>query len=216
MNFKNPQLLYLICSFFITLTAFFIYSQYSSSGQKQDNLILSSGYDFRKLRLTNIDFAEPKIGENLDISKFKDQTGKAFYDVTNEQLILLAVVDEYCQACDVSKDTISEIRKTTKQLGFGYYPIFFIPAKQENNYPKFSAKLGFENYFGRDSDVAIPQSLKSMVTPTHILVNKNGIILQIWFGTNKDKEVRKVMATQISSDLFLINDIVKALSENKS
>jgi hypothetical protein len=216
MTFMKTKFFYLVCSFSLTLVAFFVFSQFWNSEQKQNDLLISSGFDFRKLRLNNTDFAEPKIGEKIDLSKFKDKNGKTMNEVAKDQYILLAVVDELCQACDMAKDSMAEIRQTVKQLDFGYYPIFFTLTKPDNDFLKYSQKLGFENYFCRSSEVVIPQSLSSMVTPTHISVSKNGVILQLWYGTNKDKEVRKVMANQISSDLLLINDVVKTLPETES
>ena len=59
------------------------------------------------------------------------------------------------------------------------------------------------------ADLSIPAGLRRMGTPVHVLLTKEGLILQTWTGTSMDPEVRMRMAKQISSDLLLIDHIVK-------
>jgi hypothetical protein len=61
----------------------------------------------------------------------------------------------------------------------------------------------------------VPDFLSKVVTPTHVLTNEQGVILQIWFGSDRDAGIRKRMSRQISSDLLLINDVLKA-TENQN
>lgn len=56
----------------------------------------------------------------------------------------------------------------------------------------------------------IPEQLTRLVTPTHILMHKNGTVLHVWPGTASEPEVRKIMSGQISSDLELNSESLAA------
>lgn len=135
-------------------------------------------------------------------------------DISNEKLVLFVVVAPLCAACHFSRDMMQDIRKTTSELDIKYLPVVFVKTPPNFDAQRYAEKLGFETCIQWTSELSVPESLAATVTPSHLLTNKDGIILQIWFGSNKDEEVRKRMSEQISSDLFLVNDIVEAMATN--
>jgi len=90
----------------------------------------------------------------------------------------------------------------------------FTKTSSDADIQRYAETLGFETCVRWSSERPTPESLSTMVTPSHILTNKDGVIFQVWLGTNKDAEARRRMTGQISSDLFLINDVVKAIRIN--
>ena len=53
--------------------------------------------------------------------------------------------------------------------------------------------------------------MKMLGTPSHVLLTKEGVVLQTWVGTNVDPDARMRMSRQIGSDLYLISDVIKAM-----
>lgn len=106
---------------------------------------------------------------------------------------------------------MQNIHKNTDELGIKYFPIVFRKFPSVADIQRYAETLGFETCIQWTSELPTPESLRTMGTPSHILTNKDGVILQIWHGTNKDAATRIRMSNQISSDLYLINDVVKAI-----
>lgn len=86
------------------------------------------------------------------------------------------------------------------------------------NYPtkdaevqRYAEELGFETCIRWAGAGAPPLSLKMLVTPSHVLLTKEGVVLQTWVGTNVDPDTRMRMSRQIASDLDLISDVSKAM-----
>ena len=63
-----------------------------------------------------------------------------------------------------------------------------------------------------EQKVTAQGSLSTMAVPSHVLVDRNGIILRKWIGSNQDKSIRQRIATQVISDTWVIAETSKALS----
>lgn len=175
---------------------------------------LKQGFDFRFYRVNDKTLNEPAIGSKLNLANLGTSKDEKVSDVLNQELLLLVVVDPLCRACDHSIDMMQDIRKTTNELGIKYLPIMFVKTETDFIAQEYAETLGFETCVRWHSDSPAPESLRTMVTPSHFLTTSNGVILQTWFGSDRQAEVRKRMSEQISSDLFLISDVIRAIKPN--
>ena len=107
---------------------------------------------------------------------------------------------------------VTDIRETAENNNIAYYPVLIASNRSNIDVQKYVQELGFEDYFYWSSESAPPKSLFQSVTPSHILVSKDGVVLQAWYGSNEKKEIRKMISNQISSDILLIKDVVKVIS----
>lgn len=48
----------------------------------------------------------------------------------------------------------------------------------------------------------VPSSLSQMVVPSHLLLSKDGIVVNKWPGTHQDPVVRQQMVNQITTDVI--------------
>ena len=172
---------------------------------------LKQGFDFRFYRTSDETLSEPRIGSKIDLRNLGTPKGEKVSDGLNQGLLLLAVVDPLCPACDFSIDLMHDIRKTTNELGIKYLPVVFVKTGANFDAQEYAETFGFETCLQWRSESPAPEPLRAMVTPSHILTTGDGVILQIWFGSDRQAEVRKRMSEQISSDLFLISDVIEAV-----
>ncbi|HEV7646152.1 MAG TPA: hypothetical protein VGO50_19605 [Pyrinomonadaceae bacterium] len=145
----------------------------------------TEGYNFRQYR----------DGEKIDISHFEAMDGSRLLDVSKEELLLLFVVDPMCSYTKLSRDVAAYTKQTTDHLHMGYYPVMFVPNPHQADLTKYAAVIGFNDVFKWDSHTVVNEHFKSMPTPAHILVNREGLILQVWFCSDRNEEVRKRMSS---------------------
>jgi hypothetical protein len=181
----------------------------ASEGQ----IFLRQGFDFRQQRLLNKSL-EPGLGSKISLVDLQTPKGEEVSSVLNGSLLLLAVVDPDCSACEYSRDMMENVRKNANELGIKYLPIVSRKLPSEVNIQRYGEALGFETCLQWASEAPAPESLR-IGTPSHILTSKDGVILQVWRGTNADHATRIRMSNQISSDLYLINDVVRAIKTSK-
>lgn len=172
---------------------------------------LKQGFDFRFYHTNDETLSEPAIGSKIDLVNLGTSKGERVADVLNQGLLLLVAVDPLCPACDFSIDMMRDIRRTTNELGIKYLPVVFVKTGARFDAQAYAETFGFETCALWRAESSAPEPLRSMVTPTHILTTSDGIVLQIWFGSDAQAGVRKSMSEQISSDLFLINDVIEAV-----
>lgn len=204
---KSYVFIFFVSFVFTTSLIWFLLPAKESS----ENMYFRKGYDFRKLRQSNSDLDTVKIGEKLNIENFSSASGKSL-SFSNERLLLLVAIDPLCPACKSSKDMVTDVRETAEKNNIAYYPVLIASNRSNIDVQKYVQELGFEDYFYWSSESAPPKSLFQSVTPSHILVSKDGVVLQAWYGSNEKKEIRKMISNQISSDILLIKDVVKVIS----
>jgi len=57
-----------------------------------------------------------------------------------------------------------------------------------------------------------PDSIFTMTTPSHMLLNNDGAVIRVWPGSYKDKPVRDRMARQILADTSVVLDTLNAVA----
>ena len=210
MRISKSQVLLSLSGFVITARTLFLISNYRTHPQ---NILLKQGFDFRSLKFDDGGVDHPKIGDKLYLENFKDLANLSADKILTEgeeQLILLVIINPRCKACNISGDLFRNIRDSATQLGIAYHPVSFVPINTGVDLKAYAERFGFRNFFRWNRDMDIPEQLTRVVTPTHILINKNGTVLHVWPGTASEPEVRKIMSEQFSSDLGLISETVAA------
>lgn len=168
MKFSKIHILIFIASF--ALTTLFVWLLLPSNKSKE-NIYFRQGYDFRKLRFNNRDIDTLKIGEKLEAANIKSTQGKSISTFSDEPLFLLIATDPDCPACNLSNDMMEDVRNTAESIKVAYYPILITSTSPTIDMDKYTKKLGFNDYFYWSSESPIPNSLKQLITPTHILLN---------------------------------------------
>lgn len=199
---KNHILIFFIA---FTATVFTSWIILPSKNNSQ-NLYFRQSFDLRRMRLDNSDIETVKIGEKINTANIKTLSNETISTFADENLFLLILINPDCQTCNISKDLMSDIRQTISQTQILCFPLLIAdtPTDEMENYAK---SLGFDRGFYVSSNSVFSQ----MLTPSHILIDKNGTVIQIWFGSSNDKEIRKRIGYQISSDLLLIQDVLQWL-----
>lgn len=217
MKISKKQLIIFFTAFISTIAvAYFCNLFLAPSKSKFFLQFFTEGYNFRKLQSEDKDFAKYRVGDKIDLNKLVTTDDSRFTLVMRQKLLLLVVIDPVCGYCKLSKDIMEETRKTAEKIGIDYYPVLFTSNPSKANLKKYAQSLGFEESLKWENISKPPELFAGMPTPAHILVDRDGTILQIWFSSNNDEKIRKRMSDQLSADLLLINDIFKALQTNQA
>lgn len=215
MSLTKTQILIFSCAFITTLLVFYTFTFFNSKSPDDFHIqFFVDGYNFHKLQSNDKDFSEYKVGDKIDLNKMQMTNGVPLLSVTQENLLLFVVIAPDCPFCRISEDIVNKSRKETKQIGIGYYSICFVPISSKSELKKFSQTMGFEDSFLWQDESRPPQNLVSIPTPAHFLTDRNGTILQVWFSSSRDEKIRERMSNQISSDLLIIKDVYKSISNS--
>ena len=175
--------------------------------------LTGEGYDFNSRRVK--EFSGPTIGETLNVEAMQTEDGRSLIDVAAESsFYMIAVVDPQCGACKAAQSQMSGIREGLKSSGI---PYFFVMLTDENNKAQYFAYVkslgqGAKGFVWRTDGIpSPPSSLVEMVVPTHLLLNRDGMVLDKWPGTHQDPVMRQRMVNQVLSDS--INTI--AINKNR-
>lgn len=208
---KFQLLVFIIASIFTFGIVFSFISLWGPNNSKEFfSQFFTEGYDFRKFQSGDEDFAKYVVGSKIDLTKLVSTEGNGLLLAIPNELLLLNVIDPQCGYCSLSKDIIRKSRQTTEERMIGYVPVLFTSAPDEIDIRKYVQTLGFSECYRWEAHSMPPEIFISMPTPSHILVNRKGIILQVWFSSNKYADIRVRMSNQLTSDLLLIDDVIKA------
>lgn len=181
-----------------------------SVAAREKQIFLTEGFDFRQQRALN-KFLEVDLGSKINLADFQTTNGESLPKLIKGNLLLLAILDPDCSACARSHDMLSNIRTHANELGIKYLPMVLRKFPPQFDASEFANALGFDTCIQSSTNAPVGDPLAKFGTPSHVLVNKDGVILQAWQGTNPNAATRKRMADQISSDLYLISDTVNAM-----
>ncbi|HEX9929398.1 MAG TPA: hypothetical protein VGB02_12740 [Pyrinomonadaceae bacterium] len=181
----------------------------------ESNSLITEGYNFRKARNLNYSWVGPKLGERINLYQLKNSDGRSLAETVNTSYIMLITIDPECGYCRVSDDLIDSVREGLKPINIEYYPISFTSFDDSSNIDKFAISLGFQSKtFTWAEEGELPQeSLQNIVTPAHLLLDNTGKVIQVWAGSNKEKNIRMKMGQQIIVDTMTINDTLTALEQ---
>jgi len=164
----------------------------------------TSGYNFRAVQATDEDFSQYRIGEKIELTKLRSIRPDSSQLFEDAKLILLVVVDPECPFVKISGDISKEIKSRLSNSGIRYLPVVFTSVKPNVDLLAYAQSIGFHDLLIRDQASGSLDILSRMPTPSHVLVDNEGIILQVWFSSSRDFEVSRRMSAQIISDTSLI------------
>jgi hypothetical protein len=210
MHLLKSKFVVFAAAFSFTLLAYYSYGLFSAPPKNEFHLqFFTQGYNFRKFQARDKDFASYRVGEKIDIKSFLSSEGNQPPPAeTKDNLLLFVVINPRCPFCELSKDIMGEIKQTAARLNIAYHPVLISPLPPQSNLKEYAQSIGFKDSFHWKT---APEKFVLMPTPAHVLVNRDGVILQVWFSSNRDEEIRKRMSEQISSDLSLIHEVVNAV-----
>jgi hypothetical protein len=150
----------------------------------------------------NLDWSGPKAGERLDLQRFSGPGGEKLTDAAGGDLLMLATVDPDCAAARAARDELRDVRTHIAEAGVPYFLVCATTNRPPDEFYKYAESLALDAraFLWSSKDISPPQSLDTMVVPSHILVSRDGTILRTWPGTSQTKRVRFLMANQIIAD----------------
>ena len=174
-------------------------------------LLLKQRFDFRALRSSDQPWKGPALGEKIDLAKLKAADGSEITRLLDGQPIMLASINPACGMCKVARDEMLFIRDHIVPLGVQYHPVCFSPVDSSINFYEYAKLLGLNDpAFEWQGKASPAQSILDMTVPSHLLVDQDGIVLQVWPGSSADNEVRQRMGAQIVDDVQIINEVFRA------
>lgn len=143
----------------------------------------------------------PDIGERIDLTRLVSREGISLASTVTKGRAMIALLNPRCALCRTAAGTMRDIKERIKQYDVEYYIVSFNSSEPASVF-KYCDSLGLDApVFVWSSKQGIPPELLSaMVTPSHILINDKGTIIDKWPGSNEDKALRERMANQIILD----------------
>lgn len=144
----------------------------------------------------------PTLGAKIDLSRYKAPDGSSLKDAITGEPAMLFVVDPGCRACTLASDQLRLIQKQVADAGMNTFVVMFSTAEKSAAAFSYGESLGLASktfICTIDEDVK-KDSVFRMVVPSHILVEKNGSVINKWPGTSPDPVARKRIVNQVVSD----------------
>jgi hypothetical protein len=182
----------LACAFWVTSMVWF------SSRQQ--------GYDFSILD-ERLPWIGPKVGEKIDLTRLRGRNGEKFVGPIDDQLSMLALVEPNCYMCKMAADEMQDVHDRVANHGVKYYIVSFSTFGPASEFFSFTDSLGMNApaFLWDMGEGKPPATLLAMVTPSHLLIDRYGVIVRKWPGANSDQATRKKMANQIVSDTLAVS-----------
>lgn len=206
----------LICAILV-ISAMLLPKAFVSPKQKQQQTstklspYFRNGFDFSLLRREENTWRGPDFGEKIDLTQLKGASGTTHLDAGNAQLLMVVAVSPECGMCGVAADEMRYVRDQIAARGIPYYVVSFIPLDNPAGFFKYCDSLGLgvpEFLWTKEQPLA---SLSNMAVPSHLLLDKDGVIIRTWPGSNDDKAFRIRMGNQIVADTNVITDTLEML-----
>jgi hypothetical protein len=174
-----------------------------------------SGFDFRKVQAIEGIWHGPKVGTKIDLTKLKNANGSSLSENIKNNTAMLVAINPTCYYSIATKEEMAYIKEQINKLDINYYAVDFSSPDPAVDYYKFGEILGFgtDAFQWSPQEQTVPDSLAHITIPSHILVRNDGLVIQVWNGSNRQKETRQRIARQIVSDTLVINDTLNAISQ---
>jgi hypothetical protein len=187
---------------------------YPRKQAKNNSPFLTEGFDFNLLRSSDVDWRGPSVGEKIDLTRLAARDGKGLAGVVGKRPFMLVAVNPDCAMCKIASDEMLHLRAKLAAMNIDYYVVSFAP---QNSRPAFfdytdSLTVGAPSFLWNAESGAPPESIFTMTTPTHLLLNGDGTVIRVWPGSYRDLPVRQRMARQIVADTAVAVDTLSAVS----
>ncbi len=163
----------------------------------------TEGFDFGLILRQKSD-AGPDAGYRIDISHLKARDGARLSAIIAERPAIIVAVDSECGMCKLAADQMRYERDQAISDGLAYYVVSF--TSESSSFFSFADSLGIDApaFLWAKEEAQQPESLLTMVVPSHLMIDSKGVIIGKWPGSNGNKTVRERMANQIVADLQIM------------
>ena len=186
----------------------------SSSFNSPTGPFLIEGFDFNLLRRSDNEWRGPNIGEKVDLTRLKARDGKTLASiVVDKRPIVLVSVKPDCEMSRIARDEMIHLGKKLASMDINYYLVFFASQSPEADFFKYSNTLnvGAQSFLWNSEAGPPPESIFTMTSPSHLLLNSDGTVIRVWPGSYEDVAVRQRMARQILADTSVVLDTLNAV-----
>ena len=165
---------------------------------------VSGGFDFSARREGPA--SGPLIGDRIDLAIPKERNGRTLAEaVRGSSFCMIAIVDPHCAACKAATGQMRGIDRRLRKPGVPYFVLMLSDSSDTASYFQYASSLGVgssEAFVWSMLEAQAPSSLSQMVVPSHLLLSKDGIVVNKWPGTHQDPVVRQQMVNQITTDVI--------------
>jgi hypothetical protein len=174
------------------------------------------GYDFSGLRNPEKVWRGPQVGEKINLANLLEENGSTLEHKIEQRPIMIATISPSCAFCKIARDEMQYVQGQIALKNIGYYLVSFAPPVTDSDFYRYCErlKIGASSFqWSRDAAPA-QEALSRMVTPSHLLVDRDGTVLRVWPGTSAEQPVRDSMGRQIVSDVSVILDTLEAREQS--
>lgn len=183
--------------------------------RKQKTLASSyvlEGYDFSGLRNKDKVWRGPDVGARIDLANLIERNGPTLEKTIEQRPVMIANVSPSCGFCKTARDQMQYVQGQIALRNVRYYLVSFASPGTDSDFYKYcdTLKIGAPA-FQWAKDAAPPrEELSKMITPAHLLIDRDGTVLRVWPGTSAEQTVRDSMGRQIVNDVSVILDTLDA------
>lgn len=162
----------------------------------------SEGFDFNYLMNNTKAETGPAIGERIDLENLNGPDGESLAHIIVEQRAVIVALNSGCDMCKTSADEMSEIRRRLKPAGVEYYLVSLATSTVPADFFAFadSLNMGAPAFVRSTNGENPPKRLTDMLTPSHFLIDRHGVVIRKWPGSSNVELIRHRMANQIVTD----------------
>lgn len=173
----------------ITAKAYFGWKQ-SPVPRPNTRPFLTEGFDFNVLRTSENEWRGPDIGEKIDLTRLKTKEGKTLASMVGKRPVVLVSVNPECAMCRIAIDEMVHLHKKLSSMDINYYMVFFAAQTPQSDFFKYSDSLNVEgpSFLWNAEAGSPPESVFTMTTPSHLLLNSNGTVIRVWPGSYKTSQ----------------------------
>jgi hypothetical protein len=190
----------------------------SNKNQDKESPLLTEGFDFKYFRHAEVEWRGPDIGAKIDLTRLSMKDGTTLASMVGTRPMVLASVNRNCAMCKTASDEMSSLSEKLSSINVDYYIVCFAPEASPLRFFDFSDSLKVDapSFLWNRSSGAPAEAVVRMVTPAHLLVNRDGTVIRVWPGSYKDKAIRDRMMYQIAADASVTTDTLNALFPTNS
>lgn len=189
----------------VTLVTVLIIRGYSYFGNIIEDF---RGYDYDSKIAKQYDWIGPKPGEIIDSNHLVNISGVSLEQFPKKELLLLTVVDPECPACKQSEEQLHFLQNNLTKEGIDYFIVCFskkVSPSELSDYVR-SLSLPSTSFSWADDFNNVLPSIKSIVFPSHILIDSKGFVIKTFPGTSNDKRIRDRMVRQVLNEVVAYKD----------
>jgi thioredoxin-related protein len=145
----------------------------------------------------------PEIGEKIDLNELKDKNESSLSEKRKNKKAFIVYIHPDCGMCKLARKEIADIISKVKENSFDVAIVSFNTLINPEKLETYNELIGSQVnvYSWKNYDTQIPK-LVEMGTPSFIIVDSQGIILQKFPGLHSDAHIRRAMVKEIMNSII--------------